>query len=452
MMTPIATNLGSMPAINTRTNNPRLLNMYVAKDNNNYCLPSLDLLASIENILAVHETSYNGGSYIVATQNSLLRVDAVGSINHLAPINTVNETVRIDENQQNEVIIVTGANAYVYQQKINLITTLGSSEGFDLVNPVDVCVLATITVIIGGTDKKWVASTANNALVYNDSDIFITDESMGNLTGCATMNNNLFVFGTGGIQRWLPSIERTVYDFPFREDTNFRGEFGAISTGSIVDETDEIYYLANNFTIRVLSPQGDNSISPDGMPLIFSEFLNPEFSRSSMLYYEGQYFYQITFPDSEESWVYNEDSGKWSESTDLVIDATSGVEFNQTAVVTAAGLNLLTSVQTSKERVLQSAINEIPTSTDNQRMVCSSVRLDMVQGLSQTNTQKVIELAVSKDNLRFGNYVTRDIGRVGNTQQTMTWRMNISARQFSFKIRYYGDFNVIFKRMVANIN
>ena len=442
---------GSSPAINTRVDNPRLHNMYVAKDGSINRLPSLKSLVQIDNILAIHETTYNGGSYIVATAGQLLRVDSIGGVNPLSTIKTAQEVVRIAENQQNEVTIVTGANAYVYQQKTSKITTLSATQGFDLINPVDVKVLETITIIIGGQDKKWVASSPNNALLYGEDDVVVTDESMGNLVGCAELDNNLFVFGMTGIQRWLPALERTQYDFPFRQDTSYRSEFGCISTGSIVGRIDEIYYLASNFTVRSLSLSGDGIVSNDGMPVIISEYEEVSFSRGSVLYYQGQYFYQLTFLKSATAWVFNQSSRKWSESDDLIIDSSSGVSFNENAVVTTDDVYLLTSVHTKKALILQTPVMLQPGSTENIRSTLSGVRVNLIQGLSQEVSPQKIELAISKDNLRFSNHVTRTLGRVGETQQTVTWRMNITAQQFTFEIRYYGDMNLTIRSMTANI-
>tara|TARA_R110000787_G_scaffold21425_6_gene63402 strand:- start:12806 stop:14071 length:1266 start_codon:yes stop_codon:yes gene_type:complete len=417
-------------------------------------MASLDSMSAISDVLAVHETTYLGGAYIVATKSSLLRVDSGGNVSRLSDIKTSGVTVRMSENQQNEVIIVTGSNAYVYKQKETSepFVQLGTAQGFDLNNPVDVVVINTFAIIIGGQDKKWALSSPNNAVAYSTNDIFLTDESMGELTGCAELDNNLFIFGKNGIQRWVPGISRTPEDFPFEQDSNFRKKYGAVSTGSIVSETDRVYFMSSASQVMSLSIQGLEEITTAGISNQLASYVNPQFSRGSIYNYRGSYFYHLTFPEDNASWVFCESSKTWSESDILILDSAAKIALNLNVVILSDGIYQLTKSHSSRLLEINTDVILGPDSTQSYRDALNAVKLDLVQGLPQAVEPQYIELALSTDNLYFGNRVNQSIGLTGKRLTTTRWRMNVLGEQFTLNFRYYGSLDLTIRRLTVDIN
>ena len=445
-------NKGSNPDINTRNNNPRLRNMYVSSTGTLERSPSLEVISSIDGVVAVKKTNYKQGAYLVATSGQLLRVDSSGSTAPLMKINTSGDPVRIDENVQNQVIVTTGANAYVFNQRTGLKTTLGANEGFALTNPIDVIVINTFAIIIGGTDKQWYVSNADNAISFDSNNIKETDESLGDLVGCAQEDNNLFIFGKYGIQRWQPSIERTQYDFPFTQDSDFKVKTGALSTSSIQSNESGTYFLASNFSICALMQQSIVSLSSPGITKEISSYQKQYFSKGSVYHHDGHYFYQISFPDDGNSWTYCFESKTFSESDDIIIAATDSLIDGFSVVAVDSGINSLVPPNDYSLCLWQSEVQLVNNDTGSERQALSSIKLDMTQGLSQSPSPQKIELQVSLDNLRWSNVITRDIGKVGKTRQSIVWRMNVLSDQFTYRIRYYGNLDVSFRRIIVNIN
>lgn len=382
MIIPVDLTIGSAPSEDLQVNNPRLRNMYVSKDKNLFSMPALQAISLIKDVRAIHWTTYQGGSYIVATTSQILRVSPSGATSPIAPIVNTGLAVRMDENEQAQVIIVDGAAAYVLAQAATppTFTKLGVDQGFDLLNPVDVRVLNTFAVIVGGTDKKWVPSSANNALVYTTNDVVVTDESMGNLIAVATLHNNLYIFGQFRVQRWAPSYQRISYDFPFQLDTNFSTEYGCVSTASVIANADILFFLSSNYTLQTLSSNSFGAreeIGTPGMGKIFSQYTKPSLSFGSIYFYSGNWFYQITF--NEDAWVYCLSSGKFCEYDMPII----GCENN--TVITEEGLYSLTSTQT--ERMIEwisSTIELQTTHTDIYRAGINAFKLSMVEGFNQS--------------------------------------------------------------------
>lgn len=442
MMTKVPLSTGSNPNTDTRVDNPRLRNWFVG-EKAIHRLPSLAELTLLSDCRAIHETTFDSGSYIVVTKGQVVRVQFRGSIEHISNINNSDGAVRISENQANEVTIVNGSSAYVYKQSTAEFTQLTTTHGFDLINPVDTVVLDTFTIIVGGSDKKWTVSSPNNALTYNTSDVQVTDDDMGNLVGVAELDNNIFIFGGGGVQRWVPSIARTTYDFPFDIDPSFRAAYGCLSTGSIVSETSVVYFLAENHVVQSLSAQGLTPISAPGMSKEISRYAETNFSNGSMLEFQGRYFYQLSF--DENSWVFAEDTNKWSESDDMIIDSVGDT------IVTSEGVFTLTDMHTSKACEYVSVVTRPSESTAPYRRVLNSVKLGLIQGLSQVDEPQHVELAVSQDNIRWSNNVKREIGLTGDRQANNVWRMNLSAQQFTFRIRYYGSLDLTLESLTIDI-
>lgn len=415
---------GSAPAIDLQVNNPRLQNAFVNPKQQIQLLPTVDLLSGLPNTRAVLKSTFNERFVLVTnSQVFFLENEALVLVGN---ITFTFNPIRLVENRQNQVTIVNGVGAWVWEQSNNAFIKLDVSNGFDLTNPTDVTILDTFTIIVSSKDKKFAVSDANNATSYSGTEAVETDNRMGELIGCAVLNNNLMIFGQGGVQRWLPSIERTPFDFPFTQDPSYRDEYGCVGTGSILSDKNELYYLTEDGQVRLITPNGSAIITNDGISNIINQYADQERAQSSYFYHKGHYLYQLTFPDTEIGWVYCFTSKKWSESTTLLLG------YDEEPIL-SDGLYQFSANYSNVyfEVIIQTPYMRLSAPNLMNRSILSQVILEITQGKGINNSVQLCDLQLSKDNVRYGNRVRRFLSAVGKRLFQFRWFLNYTNTDFT---------------------
>lgn len=424
---------GTLPSFDTQVNNPRLRNGFVNLENEIQLLPNILQKFLIQNSRAIFQSTFNN-RLIVVTQNEVLYIENNG-INKAGDITGTNNPIRLDENTQNEVTIVNGADAYVFQQRTNGFSVLSAAvNGFDIENPVDVAVLDTLTVVVGGTDKKWIVSEADNALNYDANEVIVTDNSLGNLTGVRELNNNLFIFGDSGVQRWVPSVERFEGDFPFSQDPTYRDDFGCVSTASLTAGNNELFYLSKEGQVRMMRVGGmPATITNDGIENLIVNLPTPTTSFGSYFYHKGYYLYSLSFPtastENNFNLTYCAKSKKWSENQDMIIG------YSGNNALLSDGVYELTSDFSNayRELLVQTSYFKPNPKKMYNRTKLGSIFLDMTQGKGTNADTQVCFLQLSKDNVLFTNRVKRELSKIGDRLFQFRWFANFVNNGFCLR-------------------
>ncbi len=446
-MTPIPIDTGTLPAVDAQVNSPRLRGGFVNTQKHVQLLPNLFRLFELNNCRAIFKSTFKNRQ-IVVTQREVFYIQNQEVIKVGDIISTTN-AVRVDENTQNQVTIVNGAGAWVFEQRTGGFSKLNAtSNGFTLTEPVDVTVLDTITIVVGKVNdtNTWIVSEANNALIYAANLVRLTDNSMGDLSGCTDLNNNLFIFGTEGVQRWLPNIERVPTDFPFSQDPSYRDDYGCISTGSLTTDNNELFYLSRGGQVRMMRSEGRHTITNDGIENIINSYADTTNSFGSYFYHKGFYLYHLSFPAAKNAFVFCPRSNKWSESDDMWIDFSENV-------ILKDGIYELTQDYSNAYRTL---ILETPyfkpKPTDMyMRSVLGSVLLEMTQGKGTVDTPQSVFLQLSKDNIFYGNRVKDLFSKIGDRLFQFRWFMNYVNNGFSLRFTIELQQDVTFTSIQAEI-
>lgn len=423
---PFPIDVGTLPATDPQVNNPRLQGAFVNREGQIQLFPNLRKLFDFNELQTIFKSTFRD-RIIVVTERKVFYIEGGATIEVGDILGSSFET-RVAENQANQVTIVNGAGAWVFNQRNgNFIQLTSGANGFTLENPVDVVVLNTITVVVGGDDKIWIVSLPNNALAYNANQIIVTDDSLGNLTGVQDLDNNLFIFGTGGVQRWVPATERLTTDFPFSQDPTYRDEYGCISTATLVSDNNELFYLSNNGQIRHMTPQARGTITNDGIERIITTF-NADKAFGSYFYHKGYYLYFISFVDNDNGFVYCPMSKKWSENDDKWLVFSGGF------VGLADGVYDLTSdFSNGQEVVIQSSYVYPKAPNLELRTRLGAVILEITQGKDNPATDQTCFLQLSKDNVVYSNRVARILSPVGRRLFQFRWYMNFTNTAFSLR-------------------
>ena len=232
---------GTLPSVDKQINNAKLTGAFINTKKEIQLLPHTTLTQLLPNLRAVFKSSFNDRTILVTNDDVYYIENEV--LTEVSTIEHSSFAIRIDENTQGQVCIVNGIGAWAFNQSANTFFKLGTAEGFDLNKPTDVTSINTFLVVTGGSEKKWIVSNANDITSWAANEVQEGDSSLGNLVGVRTLDNNVFIFGTGGVQRWVPSIERVPNSFPFSQDPTYNDEYGCASTASLVSSNNELFYL-----------------------------------------------------------------------------------------------------------------------------------------------------------------------------------------------------------------
>jgi hypothetical protein len=464
-------NVGTLPNFNTRLGNPQLINMY---SNNNalYCTPGLHRLAEQENIRALHYSAYNNGFYVAVTNNNVYRVGLNGTSTLLSTISFTGFAVKIDENSQNQITITDGGGsyAYVYSPRVNTFLKIAAEQGIDttrLQTIVGVVVINTFTILLSA-EGFFQISTPNNALLYSEAYIAQMDPALTQGAALASLDNNLYIFGTTGIERWEPGLTND-YGFPFTRDSNYRTDYGTVSAASVVRAIDEVYFLSTYFVPMVLTGNGARELIKDtqydeqgrsqkssGIARIIGSYADKDKAYGSFYTNRGNYFYQLTFLTEQIGWVTNVKNKIWAYSDDL-ITAAPQKEIKE-VVGTVTGIYQLTDTPLPgipKHRLFIPQRLPVYKGTQPYRATVNGFEARIVQGELQTTDSyetyvnpdnQQLQLSVSIDGLTYGNIVSSPIGKTGERQSVTTWKTNITCQEVTPKLEYWGDLDLCIEK------
>lgn len=450
----IPINKGSRPDYNIQLGYPRLLNMFVGKSGFVYHTPSLLLLSSIPEIRDFLYIPFNGGYYFVVTNTSVNRVSLSGANSLISPITYSGLDITICFNQNNQVSFSDGRWGYVYDQNDNSFTRLDSIDGFDIKNPISVCQVNNMTVWLG-SDGKFQNSFVNNALIYSAIQVAAISGNLTKALALVNLTNNLYIVGTTGIERWA-AITSNVYDFPFTKDPNFRAEYGAINSSSVINAIDNVYLLSSKKIPMRLTSQGLFPISDkmdlSGFANIISSYeLNGQDltkTFGSFFSFNGQFFYCMTFLTEGISWVYCENSDTFFESDDLIISAAQ----NSEVVATKNGLFKLNSISSYKHRqfVSERIVKNINLSPSYNML--NGLEIKFIQGMPQDNNPQLVYLSLSIDSKEWLNSFPLEIGVTGLRNARTVFGCNVAyPHDITFKLDYYGYYPLVLESLEALI-
>jgi hypothetical protein len=442
---PIPIDSGTSPAVNTRVNNPYLFNFYVGESSINR-LYSLSPVYSVSNILAIHYSEVNNGTYFIVTKNQFVTYQKNNTPKPVDDYKYSGFAVRISENANQELTIVDGVSAYVYQFSNNKITPLTTDQGFDIAGPVDTVVINTQTIIVGA--NSWALSTVNNALVYNGNDVRVIDASLGKIKGCGEYANTLFIFGERGIQRWVSSTAPTGFSFPFTMDDEFKKDFGVISTASIQANDNMLMFLCSDYHFRSMSGQGLSTQTTAGQAEYLKNQDGINAAIGSFVYYKGGYIYHLSY--SGGNFVYAVASQKWSNTNKQIIGATKNIA-QDGIVITSDSISQITNQHESELCEITSPVVEKPEDFPFIEFCLREIELKGTYGISHVDDTEIVELMLSRDNLYWSNSLKKNLPATGKRDYLIKWFPASSFVQLTARIRYYGTNDISFTSLIAKI-
>jgi hypothetical protein len=450
----IPINKGSLPDWQTRLGYPNLFNMFVGDSGYLYSTPglvSLSETAEDENTRAIHYTKFGGGRTIYVTKNKVFYIKNDGGYVEVATISNSGLAVQIDENIANQIGITDGKNMYVFNQpSSDAFVTLGAGNGFNITTPISLAVINNITVVLDRKTNTWIISTANNMLNYPTWNFPLVDNRSSQGISLEVLNNNLYIFGTTGAERWVPTTTNNTYVFPLAKDVSYWVPYGARGTNAVCSGKNEIFLFSTQYTPMVINSSGYANLKEpiSGLSKIVSQYDDVDDVVCSYSTFRGNSWLYMTWQETGISWVYNRDSKTFHQVDDLVIDSIEDRE----VVGTPNGVFNYSLTPDHKHRSWTSEIIKLDKGIQPNRQVMNAFKLDIIQGLIQPTPADRMELTLSLDGQSWTNTVWRPWGKTGHRNDVMTWSMNLAAQECMYRVDYYGSLDLTISKAQAYIS
>lgn len=448
----IPINKGTRPDWQVRLGYPLAYNLFVGESGYLYSTPGKEKLstnAPDANARATHRSKFGGGRTFVVTKTSILYIKDDGTYKVIGTIVNSGQCVEIDENIQNQIGFVDGKKMYVYDQRADTFTVLGSSQGFNIVSPISICVLNGIAIIFDRVSNTWVISGVNNMLQFPVWNFPTLSSQCTQGVSVRVMGNNLHIMGTTGVERWVPQTSNSPFMFPFVKDNNYFVAYGPIATCAVSLGKDEIFFFSSNYTPMVLNANGcQDLVKPAaGFSRIVSQYEDVEDCHSTYILFRDHEFLYMTFPDTGISWVYNRTSNTMHQTDDLVVDGLKDYE----TIATNDGIFTLSLTPDKKHRRFQSELVRLQKGSQPNRQLINTFEVQLIQGLIQSTPDEVMELTLSLDGQSYTNTVPRPFGETGERNAVMTWSMSIAAQQSMFRLDYFGSLDLTISKATCYI-
>lgn len=269
------------------------------------------LFVSIRNNIMV--SVINSAVFVI---NSALSVSFVGNID-----SSVGD-VFMDENLNDQICIVDGRDAYIYNFEFGSLTKQDLSRGL-IANYV--CYHNTF-FLIGNGDKS-----SNGAAWYAykyDTPTTIVEQTQLALQTKSDYaiailripggGNNVIVFGTAVSELWTQVGGINNY----QRVASFNIDYGCLSVSTLASSDKFVMWLGINETsspsIMLFSGGGAERISTDGIDYVLKNIKYPQQSTAFLFRDDGHLFYQITFYNAADNLtlIYDLDTQKFFHLTD----------------------------------------------------------------------------------------------------------------------------------------
>lgn len=246
--------------------------------------------------------SVRGGFLIAVVSSSVYKLDANLVPQFIGNINTMSGEVIIDENLSNQICIVDGESAYIYNYVNNTLTEQILTFLGNPIIPNYVCYHNTFFLIasspISDNSQNWYAferATDNTIALNTQFSLQTKPDSAIAVKRLPGRGNHVLVMGTTVCEVW----SQVGGEENYRRIQSFNIDNGVISISTIAASDEFICWLAqnenNSASILMTNGSSTERISSDGIDYLLSTLQYPEQSTAIFFRQDGHFFYQITF-------------------------------------------------------------------------------------------------------------------------------------------------------------
>lgn len=204
------------------------------------------------------------------------------------------------------VVVVTEGKVFVWDG-----STVDEVTDPDLETPNGVAHLNN-QVIYDGDDGRFASSDVGDASSISGLNYATAESNADDLLRPYVLNQTLYLMGTRTIEQWWNSGSGSP---PFD-----RIEGGIIPIGlkaiySVADNGDTMFFLGHDLKVYAVSGSNYQVISTIPISNAIEGYSTVSDAEGTYFTFQGQNFYQLTFPQSDKSWLYCISSNEWVENS-----------------------------------------------------------------------------------------------------------------------------------------
>lgn len=275
--------------------------------------------------------SYRGNLLIAVVDANVYRIDSTLSATKIGVLNTFRGNVFIDENLNDQICIVDGLNAYIYNWSTYSAVTVQTDGALGSGALIPNYVTYHNEFFLFGNSPNSANGAFWYAYVFSDPTHIAQEAQLTLQTKpdyalavkrIPGQASNVLVLG-GLVSEVHTQVGGLI---PYIRNQSFNVDYGVLSVDTIADNDTYIVWLGvnqtNNVTILALTGQGVEKISTDGIDYLLSSLVQPQKSTAMMYTVDGQLFYHFTFYDPRDnlSLVYNFNNKKFYHVSDHNLD------------------------------------------------------------------------------------------------------------------------------------
>ena len=424
--------------------NQKLVNCYVNvpqtqsfSDRNLFGCFGIKEKATTGRIKQVNRGSHvKAGKFYFVNGEKAYRMNADLSIDELGDIEGTARCSFADNGKQ-LMIVIPGVDGFIINEDAAPVFQKITDPDFKANgNPQQVEFIDSFFVVTTDS-KKFIKSDPNDGLSWNALDFASAESDPDDIVSLVVNNNKLYIGGGETIEEFQ---NLGLGGFPFQRTGLFipkgvYAPFSMINIGSTfmwiggsADEGAAIWMLSGGQAQKV----SDTSIDTQIQKLLLSE-ISEAFSYSYSK--NGQFFVGFTFPNLTIE--YNLTSQTWHERRSQVVNTkgvTESVRWRANSIGTAYGMTLCgdsqdgrigeIDVDTYKEydRPIIRKWSTFTIFNDESSFSISKAELTMESGVGNAEQpDPEIRMRTSKDAKKYGNFITRKVGKTGEYSKRQRW-------------------------------
>jgi len=384
-----------------------------------------------------------GDDLYAASQNKVFRV-GVGNnsaITELGDIDFGTTNIEMADNRS-EVIFVDGNSGWTYNVGTSVFSKITDVDfkRADVVQYLD----GYFVLNEAGSDRFFISNLFDGR-TYTGTDFATAESDSDVLVSLFADKRDLLLFGARTIEIWRNTGD---IDFPFQPILSMTIERGCIATHSVARVNREVFWLGDDKVVYKMSGYQLQRVSTHAIESQIDAYADVTDAIASTYTQEGHYFYVLTFPTGNKTWVFDSSTGIWHERSSGVKEERWRAQHH----VTINGRHFVGDSETSKiweldknkrsdtddNNPIRRVRATMPISNAENSMIMAELKLTWETGVG-TNTglgmDPQVALSWSDDRGRTFNFEKwRSVGKIGRYESQVIWRRLGKFRDRVFKI------------------
>lgn len=375
--------------------------------------------------------------YVVAGTN-VFKVDEDASSTN---IGSIPGTTRVSiENNTTQVCFVNGTDGFIYTPSADVFEQISDPD----FRPADIVQFLDQYFVFHETDSpRFFISNLANGLAYSGTDFGTAEGSPDTLVSILADHRDLLLFGAESIELWNNT---GATDFPFEVQNGVFIERGCAAKFSTLKMDNQVYWLGDDRSVYTLNGYLPAKVSTHAIEEQIRRYDRVDDAIAFTYTEGGHFFYVLTFPSGDATWVYDSGSGAWHQRSsgllkkrwrannyarfndrNYVGDATSGKVFEMSLDEYTEDGNTIKRIRTT----MPEHANELPVFMSKLQIVIESG----TGTLTGQGEDPLMGLSWSDDGGRtFKDPRFRSMGKLGEYAQRLIWRRLGRFRNRIFRV------------------